>query len=259
MPRLVLAVVLALATVFGPLPARAKGIVLDPRLHHLRAGDEREWSDFPAKAEGPRLALRFKSAPNAAEWALRLRQQDVKQTWKVRLNDKEIARLPPDENDMVVYFPVPAGALRAGDNELVIEPVGRLPDDVRVGDVALDERPVAEVLSEATVEVTVREPGLTGKDAPVPCRLTVLDDRGALTTVGAASGEGRAVRPGVVYTADGRARFGLPAGDYTIRAGRGFAYGTDSVRVTLKAGDTARKSLTLRREVPTDGWVCSDT
>ena len=62
----------------------------------------------------------------------------MKQTWKVLLNDKEIARLPPDENDMVLYFPVAAGALREGENHLVIEPAGRTPDDVRVREVALD-------------------------------------------------------------------------------------------------------------------------
>jgi len=153
--------VLVLAALLPSATAHAKDTVLDSGLHHLRAGDEREWSDFPAKAEGPSLILRFRSERNGGEWALRLRQQDVKQTWKVLLNDKELGRLPPDENDLVLYFPVPAGALRAGENKLVIEPAGRIPDDVRVGEVTLDERPVAEALSVATVEVTVLDsPGL---------------------------------------------------------------------------------------------------
>ena len=47
-------------------------------------------------------------------------------------------------------------------------------------------------------------------------------------TVGAKSGDGLAVRPGVVYTGNGRAAFGLPAGKYTVYAGRGFAYSIDS-------------------------------
>jgi hypothetical protein len=249
-----LPILLTLAMLFGAPPAQGKDTVLDTRLHHLRAGGEREWSDFPAKAEGPSLVLRFPSERNAGEGALRLRQQDVKQTWKVLLNDKELARLPPDENDMVVYFPVPAGALRAGENKLAIEPAGRTPDDIRVGEVVLADRPVAEALAEATVEVTVLESA-----KPIPCRITILNDQGALMTVCVAPGDGLAVRPGVVYTADGKARFGLPAGDYTIYAGRGFAYGIDSARVSLRAGDTARKTLTIRREVPTDGWVSCDT
>ena len=36
------------------------------------------------------------------------------------------------------------------------------------------------------------------------------------------------MRPGVIYSGDGDAKFGLPPGDYTIYAGRGFAYGIDS-------------------------------
>ena len=63
----------------------------------------------------------------------------------------------------------------------------------------------------------------------------------------------------MIYTADGTARFGLPAGEYTLYAGRGFEYGIDSVRVSLKPGDTARKELTIRREVPTPGYVACDT
>ena len=33
--------------------AAAAETVIDAKLHHLRAGAEREWADFPAEAEGP--------------------------------------------------------------------------------------------------------------------------------------------------------------------------------------------------------------
>jgi hypothetical protein len=193
--------------------AFAKSLVIDAKLHHLRAGDQLEWSDFPAKAEASSLTLHFSSERNPREWTLRLRQQDVKQTWKVLLNDKEFVRLPPDENDMVLCFPVPAGLLLAGENKLVIEPAGKVSDDVRIGEIRLDEHPVADALGEATVEVTVTEVGPEDKPVAVPCRITVLNDCGALMSLGAVSGKGLAVRPGVIYTADGKARFGLPAGD----------------------------------------------
>src|SRR5262249_26326267 len=98
-----------------------KDQVLTPRLHHLRAGGEREWSDFPAQPEGPSLSLRFQAKANVDEWSLRLRQQDVRQTWKVLLNGKELGRLVGDENDMVIGLPIPAGRLLAGENTLVIE------------------------------------------------------------------------------------------------------------------------------------------
>jgi hypothetical protein len=252
-------ILLALGAVLGVRPALADTVVLDPRMHHLRAGKVREWSDFPPQAEGPSLSVRFRSARNDGEWALRLRQQDVKQVWKVRLNGQEIGRLRADENDMVVYFPLPAGALAAGENALLVEPAGTTPDDVRVGEIELHDCPVAKVLSEASVEVTVLEAGRADKPAPVPCRITVLDRQGALVTVGATSGDRLAVRPGVLYTAGGKVRFGLPAGEYAIFAGRGFAYGIDSTSLALRAGDAIRKTLTLRREVPTDGWASCDT
>src|SRR5690348_2975964 len=86
-------VLVTLVFLVTPASLIAAQTILDDRLHHLRAGDEREWSDFPAKAEGPSLSLRFRSDRNLGECSLRLRQQDVKQTWKVLLNDKEIGRL----------------------------------------------------------------------------------------------------------------------------------------------------------------------
>jgi hypothetical protein len=251
-----LAVALTLLTATA---APAADRVLDARLHHLRAGAEREWSDFPAQAEGPSLTVNFAAATtNKGEWALRLRQQDVRQTWKVVLNGKELGRLPPDENDMVVYLPVPAGTLLAGDNVLVVEQIGKVPDDVRVGELVLSDVPVSRALAEAELDITVHDAGQPGKP-PVPCRLTIVNAQGALMTVGAASGKKLAVRPGVVYTGTGQARFGLPAGDYTIHAGRGFAYGIDSVRVTVKPGDKLKKTLTIRQEVPTAGYFSCDT
>jgi hypothetical protein len=228
--------------------------VLDARLHHLRLGEPREWAEFPEKAEGPSLTVRFQAEPNAAEQTLRLRQQDVKQTWKVLLNSKDIGRLPPDENDQVIYFALPAGALVAGENALRIEQVGKTPDDVRVGEISIDSRPLKEVLSEATVEAEVTEAGRA-----VPCRITILNDRGALMTVGAVSGGPLAVRPGVVYTGTGRAKFGLPAGKYTIYAGRGFAYSIDQAAITVQAGETIHKKLAIRREVSVPGYVSCDT
>jgi hypothetical protein len=120
-------------------PAAAKETVLDSHLHHLRVSEVREWGDFPEKAEGPKLALTFRAERNEEEWTLRLRQQDVKQTWKVLLNGKQLDRLRADENDQVVYVAVPARSLVTVENRLVVEQVGRVPDDIRIGEVALDD------------------------------------------------------------------------------------------------------------------------
>ena len=235
-------------------PAAATERVLDAQLHHLRVGAEREWTDFPPKAERQTLIVRFQAEPNSGEWALRLRQQDVRQVWKVLLNSKEIGRLLNDENDTIIYLNIPAGQLVAGTNTLAIEQVGKTADDIRVGELVLDDRPVDQVLGEASVEIDVSEAG-----KPIPCRITVVHADGALMAVGAKSGSTLAVRPGVVYTSTGKARFGLPAGDYTIFAGRGFEYGLDAVRLKLRMGDVVKKSLAIRKEVPTNGYVSSDT
>ncbi len=242
-----------------PTPSFAGPLVIDARLHHLRAGTVREWSDFPAEAEGPSFTATFTARANAGEQTLRLRQQDVKQTWKVLLNGKELGRLVTDENDTEIVLPVPASWLVDGKNTLVIEATGRVGDDIRVGEIVLDDRPIKEVLSDATVEVTVREEVRRGELIPVPCRITVLSARGALATTSTRSIDRLAVRPGVIYTTDGTAKFGLPAGDYTIHAGRGFAYGIDTARVSLKPGDTVRKEFIIRREVPTPGFIACDT
>ena len=82
---------------------------------------------------------------------------------------------------------------------------------------------------------------------------------GAVSRLGTESGDHLAVRAGVVYTTTGQAKFGLPAGDYTIYAGRGFEYGIDSARISVKSGDTIGKTLSIRREVPTEGLVACDT
>lgn len=255
LPRIGLLVLIA--TCGGSAPAVAAERILDAKLHHLRVGNPREWNEFPEQAEAPSLTVRFQAEVNAAEQTLRLRQQNVKQTWKVLLNGKELAKLPPDQNDQIIYLPLPPGTLVTGENTLAIEQIGKIPNDVRIGEIALDDRPVDKALAEATIEIAVSDADRKGQ--PLPCRITVLNDQGALMTVGAKSGDGLAVRPGVVYTGTGTARFGLPAGKYTIYAGRGFAYSIDSTTVNLKEGEKVRRELAIRREVPTPGWVSCDT
>jgi len=241
------------------VPVQAAERVLVPKLHHLRITPQREWDDFPAQAEATRLTCSFAAERNTREWCLHLRQQDVRQTWKVLLNTKELGRLPPDENDMVVYFSISPGWLNPTDNKLVIEQAGKVADDVRIGEVILDDRPVKESLSEATVDLSVLDASNPDKPVATPCRITVLNAAGALMSAGASSNDHLAVRPGVIYSGTGKARFGLPAGEYTIYASRGLEYGLDSVRIKLRPGDVVARKLVIRREVPTRGWVSCDT
>ena len=94
----------------------------------------------------------------------------------------------------------------------------------------------------------------------LPCRITIVDDRGALAPLVVAPDSRLAARPGVVYTPDGRALIGLPPGRYTVSATRGFEYGLDTREVHSDRGPTsARLDLAIRREVPTEGLVACDT
>ena len=95
-------------------------LVITGRMHHLRSGEEREWAEFPERAEGKDLVLTFQAKPNGGEHTLRLRHRDLKQSWRVTVNGKEIAQLPFDEAEMVTYWTLSPGTLREGANELRI-------------------------------------------------------------------------------------------------------------------------------------------
>ena len=238
--------------------AAEEPLILTDRLHHLRIDGPREWSEFPEKPEADHLELKFAAKKSAGERTLALRQQDVKQTWIVRLNGQEIAKLPIDENDMRVYFAVPSERIKDGENLLRVEPLLGMKqvDDIRIGQIALLDEPRSDVLSAAKAEVEVRDAD-TGE--LLPARITVLDSDGALQSVGAESNEHLAVRPGIVYTADGQASFGLPGGQFTLYAGRGFEYSLDKTEIDVAPGQILRRTLKIRREVPTAGFVACDT
>jgi hypothetical protein len=233
--------------------------VIEPRMVHLRNDGPREWSSFAERPEAAALEVRFRAEKNSQEYALRLRQQDVKQAWRVLLNGKPLGALVRDENDMVVYFAVAPGVLLDGENVLRIESTARgaaSADDIRVGDARIEPRPVSETLGEVTLELSVAD---ADTHMPLPARFTIVDANGSLQSTANISNDHLAVRPGVVYTSDGRARVGLPAGQYTIYAGRGFEYSLANAEVTLTAGVGASRMLTIRREVPTQGYVACDT
>ena len=255
----VLALSLLGALALAPRQPPAADVVITDRMHHLRLGEAREWSDFPAQAEGPALVLAFDAPATAGERTLRLRHRDVKAGWRVRLNGVEVARIPADEADTIAYWAVAPGTVTPGRNELRVDgvaPAADTSDDILIGDIRLIDRPRRDVLAEATIDVSIGE---GPSNVPIPGRITVADAGGALVSLGNASGDGLAVRPGVVYSRTGSVRLSLPAGRYVIYAGRGFEYGVDRVQVDVARGQTVSRRLTLRREVDTDGWAAMDT
>ncbi len=231
----------------------AERVILAP-LVHLRNVEPREWSSFSEHAESRHWEATFTSSDSFRPQTLRVRHRDVKQLWRVYLNNQEIGQLPRDENSMVTFYALPSDKLRAGDNTLRIASTDKTADDVWIGDVRLIDEPRSAALAQATIEVQVDEAGRGAS----PCRLTLVDEHGSLMTTGAVSNDHLAVRPGVIYCSTGRARLTVPAGKYTLYAGRGFEYSLAQAPLQLAAGDTARPALTITREVPTDGWVSCD-
>ena len=235
--------------------AYAQPQTLDSAWHHVRNAGAREWNDFPAEAGSDKYTLTFSTAPHEQETTLSLRQYDVKGTWRVLLNGKHLGILHQDEKDQIRYLRIPPGALKA-DNRLEIVSSDAQADDIMVGQISFDVRPLTKVLSEAHVDFEIID---DGSNERVPSRITIVNGRGILQEVSPADDSPLAIRPGYVYTGNGEAILGLPAGTYTFYATRGFEYGVDTLTATLAPGDHLQHRFTLRREVSTGGWVSSDT
>lgn len=237
-----------------PAPLR----VIDAAAHHLGVAGNPEWEEFARSTpHGLQLDVTFDSAPGAREATLFLRQRDVKTNWNVLLNGRRLGGLEPLAQPLLLALPVPAGLLRATANRLtVMRPPSRLVDDIVVGGIALDLRPRAQALAEAALQVTVTD---ADGGAAVPCRLTLVDEEGALAPLLPEPDQLLAVRTGVVYTGRGEARFGVRAGTYTLHASRGFEYSVATERLVLAAGERRRIGLRIRREVPTPGLIACDS
>jgi hypothetical protein len=247
-----------LALALGLLAFPLLAAPITKSMHHLRHGAQREWDDFPARAESDRLRLTFDARASDTEQTLSLRHRDLRHAWKVTLNDRALATLPQDENPMRSLIAVPPKTLRDGKNVLLIESSDTQPqpDDVLIGDIEILDLPRKDLVSQATLDVTVTG---AANEGPVPCRLTIVDARGDLVPLGVESDLTHAVRTGVVYTASGRATLRLPAGAYTLYASRGFEWSVSSQKVDLQQGKNPAVNLTLAREVDTSNYVAADT
>ncbi len=251
---LILLALLGGCTLLQPSPKSWKD--LDFKVYHLGVKGQPEWLEFANDPpHGRELAMPFPAEFNAAEYTLLLWQSDVKQAWPVAVNGRKLGQLDLNEVPVISAYALPAGSLKK-DNVLTVSSPKKN-DDILVGLARIVPRPLAEVLGESTLEVEVVEPIAGGG---VPCRITIVDEAlNALPPLTAAPGQRLAVRHGVAYTGDGRARVTLPAGRYRVHAGRGFEYSVATQRVSLSAGDTRKVSLKIHREVPTGNLVACDT
>lgn len=224
----------------------------------LRLGPEgpREWADEdPRPIHSPRYEGRFHLESSDSPWALSLRQEGVKRQWPIFLNDTRIGALASDETALEHLVDIPAGLLRAGENVLRVEAPTQA-DDIVLGPISLIEASREDWLGSGRIEVSVVD---AADGRGLPCRVTVTRPDGTLAALSAEPEEEVADRPGVVYAREGHAFLSLAAGDYEIRAGRGFEWGLASARVRVRGGSTRSLSLALTREVDTVGWVAVDS
>jgi hypothetical protein len=230
--------------------------ILDTNRYHLGVAGKPEWLSFEGQTPfSNRLDIHFAAQTNADEATLFIRQDDVKLDWTVQLNGRKLGTLFLMEQSLVQTLRVPPGFLRNGDNILSVLPPGQ-PDDIILSDIILDSRSVQEALSKTRIEIQVRDKK-TGEG--LPCRITIVDNRGALAANYPYPGQALAVRPGVIYTSDGRAWLGLLPGKYTVYATRGLEYRLAQSTVTLSVGQSKRVDMQLAREVPTSDWLACDT
>lgn len=230
-------------------------IAVDNGYHYIQQGAEQEWNEFNSLVPIKQYRIEFETKHNKYEHCLQLRQYDVKTSWKVMVNEVQVGILSVDENDKQVYYSIEPGLLKTGRNIITLIPE-ESSDDILFGELYLHNRSLQEVLNEGQLNVNILE----GSDHSfIPSRLTIINKKMILQSVGGKSNDTLAVRPGIIYTSTGRITIGLPAGEYRLYATRGFEYGVDSTDIRINSGDTIHTSLHLLREVETPGLVSSDT
>lgn len=234
---------------------------LDKAMHHIRKGKTREWNDFPLDARDSLFVTHFHMGDASWPGTISLRQYDINGVWEVLLNGNSIGNLTLDEKDMISYFEFASGALKQGDNILEVRSKrernqeNQTSDDILIGQITLFKRPLKQILSEVSIQVEIAE---KNSDRLLPARITIVDRHGSLQPISVPNNQPLAVRTGVIYTGNGRARFNLPAGQYKIYASRGFEYDADSFRINADRGALVQKRLTISHSVDIRGWISCD-
>ncbi len=228
--------------------------VLDKPIH-LGTPGVPEWREFAGKKpQGMNFKRAFQSTAFEGPGTLLIWQDDVKSGgWQVRLNGRSLGRLHTYESKMVHRLDVPSGVVKEGGNTLeILGP--KMIDDVILQKAVLMPLSANETLGKSHLVVEVKESG-----KPVPCRVTIAGEHGFLAPLEVEQNPRLAVRPGIIYTLDGRVRVGLLPGHYKVYATRGFEYSMAVQDVVIDEGASKKVNLQIRREVPMDGYVSCDT
>ncbi len=231
-------------------------IIVTEKTFHLGTKGLPEWNEFAGKdPHGRNLSLDFEGKAFKGASTLFIKQDDVKQGWRVSLNGKRLGSLERFEPKMLHSLKVPEGTLRDGKNNLKIEAPVTAIDDIMVGEAFLKPDPQTQALSRSFIKLTALN---KTSSTPLPCRFTITDSEDYLMPLQIEASPRTASRTGVIYSIDGKCKIGVLPGDYLVHATRGFEYGVDTAKVSVAPGETKEVTLKIAREVPTDGWVSCD-
>jgi len=157
---------------------------------------------------------------------------------------------------MQTDFLIPSGTLKQGKNQLRITCRNNAPaDDIHVGHITIHPAAPEALRRGATLQLAI----MNQDQMLIPGRITLTSRAGTLLPISTKSGNGLAIREGVVYTASGQANLTLAPGEYKITAGRGFEYSIASALINIAAGETVKRTLILERQVETENWIACDT
>ncbi len=242
-------------TLLGQAP-EAGWVDLHPEMHHLGIPGFPEWDDFSGRSpEGRTLNLDLAGLDPANESTLLVFQNDVKERWEIKLNGHSIGTLFPIEQAQVTAFSIQPQWLRKDVNKLTVH-APKAVDDIEIGRLRWFPAAPHLALNSATIHVQVSE---TSSNQFIPCRITLVDEQKALFPIHPMENQNLAVRPGTIYTGNGKATFGLPEGTYHLYASRGFEYNVAQRKLVVKSGQDQDIHLRIQHEVDTQGWIACDT
>ena len=244
------------ASLVSPIPQEVAGdgrIQISDEMWHLGDDTTPEWPEAPEAPLAAPLEIRFQGKAFEGEGLLFLTQRHVDNVWTLELNGTPFATLSRGAELVERSYEIPAGLMLDGENTLTLR-CDRTSDDMTFGKLRYYPFGLRKLHDLRPAKIHVH-----GRDgAPLPARVTITDESGALVPVYYAERGLTAVRQGVVYTADGLASLELPPGKYRVWAARGTEWSLASGELdTSQPG--AEASLVLHRELDTRGLVAADT
>ncbi|MCP4091843.1 MAG: CehA/McbA family metallohydrolase [Planctomycetes bacterium] len=241
----------------APQPQQEAGTTILTEVLHLGNDETPEWPEAAAAPDAANsYEFHFEARAGSKERALEITSRHVNDSWKVELNGKLLTTLKTGDPRVMTVYPLPVGFLVDGDNVMRVSQ-SRISDDITFGPVRLLDRGIGEIHQVAPLRVKVTD-AETG--APLPARITVVDENDELAPMYFADRHHTPVRTGFAYTdAHGEALLQLGAGKHTIYASRGPEWSYSEVSLTHAYQSESSVELSLRHEVNTNGWVSADT